>query len=264
MIKVIIALLLLSGYAYAQETIVDTSSKSLSILNDNFKSINDNANRTRNLLNDYFANGILQTANGGTGQDFSLTSQNSIPYFSATGTMGTVGIGTTGYYLTAGSPPSWTAPIIPPHSLAFISSTLSSGCIGIGCTDFSSPEIIDTGTDWNGKNIIILGDIEITDSTAPSGSTSFSIINTSAIALSGMNFANTAASTTRFVMQSFVLSGSRNTIYQTTGFPNGNGNINMYVNGSGNLVWDCGTVGVTGGGNSNSAKLNSLLIVRQP
>jgi hypothetical protein len=51
--------------------------------------------------------GILPIEKGGTGQDFSSVPANNVPYFSSTGVMGNIGIGTTGYVLTAGSPPSW-------------------------------------------------------------------------------------------------------------------------------------------------------------
>lgn len=56
--------------------------------------------------------GILPVANGGTGKDWSATAAWSIPTFSATGVMGTVGIGTSGYFLQSqgtGSTPIWAA-----------------------------------------------------------------------------------------------------------------------------------------------------------
>ena len=52
--------------------------------------------------------GILPTANGGFGANMSTASQYSIPYFSSTGVIGNIGIGTSGQFLTAGAPPSYT------------------------------------------------------------------------------------------------------------------------------------------------------------
>ncbi|MBU3934611.1 hypothetical protein KKC00_01470, partial [Patescibacteria group bacterium] len=49
---------------------------------------------------------------GGTGQNFSLTSQGSVLYFSATGTIAALGPGTAGHVLTSGGTganPSWSA-----------------------------------------------------------------------------------------------------------------------------------------------------------
>jgi len=52
----------------------------------------------------------ISTAKGGTGQDWSGTATGSIPYFSGTGTMGTIATGTAGYILTmSGGVPAWAA-----------------------------------------------------------------------------------------------------------------------------------------------------------
>lgn len=59
--------------------------------------------------------GQLDTAHGGTGQDFSNVAAESIPYFSAIGVMGNIGIGTTGYVLTSNgpaTPPSFQFPLL--------------------------------------------------------------------------------------------------------------------------------------------------------
>jgi hypothetical protein len=57
--------------------------------------------------------GILEVSRGGTGLNNSAVAANSIPYFSSTGVMSNLAIGTTGYVLTAGSPPAWTISVPP-------------------------------------------------------------------------------------------------------------------------------------------------------
>lgn len=100
-------LLVLCQPVYASENLSDFSDKSIPVLNDELRSLNNNANKSRNLLNSYFTSDILNVENGGTGQDFSAASADSLFYFDSTGHFGTVGIGTTGYFLVAGSPPHW-------------------------------------------------------------------------------------------------------------------------------------------------------------
>lgn len=58
--------------------------------------------------------GILPVSSGGTGQDLSSGTANSILYFSSTGVIGNIGIGTTGLYLkSSGSSYAWDFPITP-------------------------------------------------------------------------------------------------------------------------------------------------------
>src|ERR1039457_2166752 len=92
-----------------------------SVVNNNLQILQTGINGVLNQLGTvqgYFTGGILGTANGGTGKNFSAVSANAIPYFSATGVMGNIGIGTTGYYLAAGSPPYYTPPIVAPTYFA--------------------------------------------------------------------------------------------------------------------------------------------------
>jgi hypothetical protein len=112
--------------------------------------VNDNFRRTATRLRAIEAGvslttgvtGILPTANGGTGKDFSAVAANAIPYFSSTGTMGNIGIGTTGYVLTAGNPPSW---IAPGHVIYSWSGQVESGGTGTGLVT-STSTITDLGT----------------------------------------------------------------------------------------------------------------------
>lgn len=76
--------------------------------------------------------GILTIDRGGTGQDLSTAPANSIPYFASTGTLGNIGIGTTGYLLTAGNPPSYSTPPPTTPALQLISTTTISGASTTG------------------------------------------------------------------------------------------------------------------------------------
>lgn len=130
----------ISAYASNVENLADLNVDKVAVLNDNFKALNDNANKSKNLLNDYFgASGILGTANGGTGQNFSAVAQNAIPYFSATGTMGNIGIGTTGYVLTSqgsSTPPIYLQPTFRLTSATSISAAANTGDIAISNTKY--------------------------------------------------------------------------------------------------------------------------------
>ena len=68
----------------------------------------------------------LPVANGGTGQDFSSVAQGEIIYFSATGTMASLGVGTDGQFLKtqgAAANPEWaTGTGVPTNIQAFTSS----------------------------------------------------------------------------------------------------------------------------------------------
>ncbi len=92
----------------------------------------------------YFPSGILNSANGGTGANLSAASQYTVPYFSALGVMGNIGIGTTGYYLTEGTPPTWVPPqSIPRTLIGTWQDNTGATCTGGGGTSVDST-IIDT------------------------------------------------------------------------------------------------------------------------
>lgn len=142
-LNLLFSLLLVSGMAYAQENLADFTDKSVPVLNENLRSLNDNANKSKNLLNDYFGSGgILGTANGGTGKDFSAATADSLIYLSNTGDMDIIPPATSGWLLTsqgAGVAPTYTAP--PKNStLAFqYQAAVSSGDItNIGETENTS------------------------------------------------------------------------------------------------------------------------------
>lgn len=150
------------AYASNVENLSDLNTDKVATLNDNFKALNDNANKSKNLLNDLFgANEILGTANGGTGLDNSATTANSIPYFSATGTMGNIGIGTTGQFLAYGTPPYWSAPV-PAPGLTLKSTTTFTGAATSGTISLTT-----------GKTYKIVGKF----TTATNGQTATVLIN---------------------------------------------------------------------------------------
>lgn len=132
-------LFLFCGSVYAQENLADFTDKSVPVLNENLRSMNANVIKSKNLLNEYFSSGILNVANGGTGQDFSAVPANNLIYTSATGTMGNVGIGTTGQVLTYAGGPGWAN--LPTPALTLVSNTSfsaanTSGSISITNTNF--------------------------------------------------------------------------------------------------------------------------------
>lgn len=100
--------------------------------------------------------GILSVSRGGTGQDLSTVAQNTIPYFSSTGTFGNIGIGTTGYYLAAGSPPVWTVLPIDAKIIKISNATLS---IASGSSTTSTSTTLSSSGDWAGKNFMFVGEM---------------------------------------------------------------------------------------------------------
>jgi hypothetical protein len=111
--------------------------------------------------------GILTVDRGGTGLDNSLTAANSIPYFSATGVISNLGIGTTGYYLAAGSPPTWSVLPIDVKVLAISNSTVT---ITSGSSTTTNTTTISSTGDWLNKKIIFIGEM-CEDSSSCTGST---------------------------------------------------------------------------------------------
>lgn len=109
-------------------------------------------------LNGLFSNNVLQVRYGGTGQDFSSVVQNSIPYFSSTGTLGTIGIGTTGYFLQSQggtNPPAYALPNTGTKlvSVTTITTSTNTGNITIDNTK-NYQIIVDMGTFGGQPNTI--------------------------------------------------------------------------------------------------------------
>lgn len=126
--------------------------------------------------------GILTTSRGGTGQDFSAVAANSIPYFSATGTIGSIGIGTTGYVLTAGSPPNWAkASAFTLVSTTTVTSANNTGDISINNTK-NYQVIVDMNTLEGTPNLIT---IRINNDTAASYSYVYRGFDGAATAVNG-------------------------------------------------------------------------------
>lgn len=121
MIKIIITILLLFSPTLVIAQSNTSSSETVPNLDNNpanTSAINDRLYQMQNTIQELSSGidinggttGILNVNRGGTGQDFSAVAANSIPYFSAIGVMGNIGIGTSGYVLTAGNPPVWLPP----------------------------------------------------------------------------------------------------------------------------------------------------------
>ncbi|RKY52133.1 MAG: hypothetical protein DRP89_08155, partial [Candidatus Neomarinimicrobiota bacterium] len=92
----------------------------------------------------------IETAYGGTGQDFSSVATGSIPYFSDTGILSTLAPGTSGYFLKtqgAGQPPTWAEVIqVWSDSGAALYPTNLSRKVGVGTSSPSYTfEVVGTG-----------------------------------------------------------------------------------------------------------------------
>lgn len=108
----ILLTLLSTVHAADEQNYVPENADSKAIVN----GFNDEIRRTSRRLRDLEGGislttgvtGILPVANGGTGKDLSTAATGTIPYFSSTGVIGNIGIGTSGYVLTSnGSYPSF-------------------------------------------------------------------------------------------------------------------------------------------------------------
>lgn len=137
-------------------------SNNLPTLNDNLNNLNNNVIKTKNVLNDLFGNNdILGTENGGTGQDFSTAPQNSIPYFSSTGVMGNVEIGTSGLFLQSqgsSGPPIYAK---TPAPLIAYTNNVQATVTGTGGNNVTTTVITNITTDggWTGKNYLLFGEL---------------------------------------------------------------------------------------------------------
>lgn len=173
--------LIVSNNALSQEVISGFDGKDLPVLNDELHSLNSNVVGVKTdlrALSVYFSNGLLGTAHGGTGQDFSTVPANNIPYFSAIGTMGNIGIGTTGQFLGYGSPPAWATVSIPKFVYANrVQATVTTdySLIGNAATATSSTAIT-SGGDWTSKNYTVVGEFS-------AGSGSYTATDSTAVAL---------------------------------------------------------------------------------
>lgn len=234
--------------------------------------LNNQLRQQQNAINTvgaYFnSNGYLSPANGGTGTNISAFPNGSLLIFDA----GNVGIGTinpgiSGQYLQsqgAGVYPIFSS--IPTYSVPKTLISTWSDNIGASCsnnTTNSNAVIIDSSTDWANKNITLIANIEW------EGTDSFSsgfpnIINTSAIALSGMNFGTSSQYGNRFIMLSLTL--PTNSFTQLTSLTSTlkTAGIAIGTNNSGNLTLVSTCVSGAGGGSFNVFSQLSGTILRTP
>lgn len=131
------SLLLLTGTAFAAVENIDTFNDGTTpVVNENFRTLNDNVNKaTTNVaaLTAYFTNGILGTTYGGNSANLSACTKGSIPYFSSTGVMTCLAPATSGDTLQSGGAginPFFSAPT--PQGFDLISVTTISGAATTG------------------------------------------------------------------------------------------------------------------------------------
>lgn len=172
--------------------------------------------------------------------------------------------GTNGQYLqTQGtsSNPQWaTFPTIPRTIIGTYSDTV--GAVKVNNTIVTNFIVIDSGTDWAGKNIMIIASVEYR------GDTSFTatfpnIINTSATALSGMNFSSGEGN---FVILALTLPTNNYTLITThaVGVSGSFVGIAIGTNGSGNLCLVSYNKDVSNTSNAVVYTLISGTILRNP
>lgn len=250
---------------YAQENISEFSDKTVPVLNDTLRSLNSNANRSKNLLNSYFTSGILDVNAGGTGQDFSTASADTLMYFDSTGHFGTVtSDGSTSKFLDG----SFTFSTLP-EQVRFVWENPLSGttasCSGGACND-SETDIIDSSTDWSGKRLSFEGSISLYNTVvAPAQDDIDSIESTSATAVTGYPYAVSANDSKQVYKKFFWTASTTNkTLGHITGSVGG-GDVtcDLDVNGSGQLVLVTTLLGTSGGGNEGHCRLDDVIIIRE-
>jgi|GEM_PF-6367888 len=98
--------------------------------------------------------GILEVSRGGTGKDLSTATTGTIPYFSSTGVIGNVGIGTSGYILTSnGSIPYYNA---PPSVPKFIYANRVQAETGTGSPSQTVDTAISSTGDWTANSKVFI------------------------------------------------------------------------------------------------------------
>lgn len=135
--KILLILLFLCGNVFAAVENIDTFNDGTTpVVNENFRTLNDNVNKaTTNVaaLTAYFTNSILGTTYGGTSANLSACTKGSVPYFSSTGVMTCLAPATSGDTLQSGGVGNnifFSTPISP--ALKLISVTSFSGASTTG------------------------------------------------------------------------------------------------------------------------------------
>lgn len=206
MIILLLSMLMLTSCspAFATEDvnpIVSYQKETIPVLNDELRKT---TRRLRELENGISlttgVTGILPVSKGGTGNDWSTVPANNIAYFSSTGTMGNIGVGTTGQYLTYGNPPNWTTPTSVPKLIHVENITAA---IASGSSTTSTSTTIDSSGDWASKGIKSIGEICLsgTSCTGSSTSASDSYYSSSSTDLSGLLYGSHTCTGTAVVDQ---------------------------------------------------------------
>lgn len=260
-----LALFFLCSSAHAEEVISGFDEKNIPVLNEELRDINVAVRSINNGFPLTRTTGVLTVDRGGTGQDFSAASADSLMYFSTTGVLSTTetSSGDTTKFLRG----DYTFATIP-DQVKFVWKNPMTGtgasCTGGACTD-TETDIIDSNTDWLGKRLVFEGSISVyNDSSTPAQDDIDSIQSTSTTALSGLPYA-VSGSDSKQVYTKFFWTGSNTdrSILSITGGATGEVDCEIDVDGSGNLVLITNLVGTTGGGNGGHCRLDDVIIIRE-
>lgn len=213
-----------------------------SVVNNNFQTIQTGINGVFGLFASYFTNGFLNTANGGTGVNSGNWSTGSLVAISPTGKWTSIAAGTTGDTLVSQGPgivPAYTTLVVPTPKTLISTWSDTTGATQANSGTTTHFFVIDSGTDWAGKNITIIASTEYRGDASFASSVP-NIINTSATALSAMSFtAASASGAVNFIIWTLTLPTNSFTLLKSNTFGGGEGNrthgIGIGTDASGHL-----------------------------
>lgn len=255
--------LLFSQPAFASEVISDFSDKSLPVLNEELREINSAVQAINNGYAISSTTGILAVSRGGTGQNFSAATADTVAYFDSTGHMAlsSSSSGSTTTFLRGDFSFAQT-----PDLVRFISKNPLNGtevnCSGVACVA-SATDLIDTTTDWSGKKLVFEGVVTVANSTLPAAVDFTGITSTSSTALTGFPFTGTVDLNQVYTKFFWTASTTNKTFVSIAGGITGEVTCQLDVNGSGQLVMVTNLVGTAGGGNAGFCRLDDVIIIRE-
>lgn len=143
--------------------VANLSGSNASVVNNNFQMVQNGINVVLYEISQYFPGGILQTSMGGTGLNLSAaTSTGDTLMATGNGTIGLFQPGTSGYYLQsqgAGNYPEYVPISVPKTLIGTWQDNVGAQYTNNGAVVINTV-VINSGTDWAGKNILIIGYLE--------------------------------------------------------------------------------------------------------
>lgn len=265
-LPIIILFLLLTVRLPAQVSPVSNlNQQNTSVMNNNLNFLQNGLYAISGILSQYFTNGILNPASGGTGSNLSQEASGDTLLITQNGVVGVVTPGTAGYYYKSNGPnmaPSYSA--ISQSKVIFINRADIETSVAATSTVSTT---IDASGDWNGKQFIFVGETSGNGATqnALGTGTCTGLTDTGATSFTGsFGGANTTGSGVCNVLTSTswgVFSGL--TWGQYTATPNGSGNCSISISG-GNLIETAVQVHDTSYTNQKTSCEITGMIVRVP